>query len=255
MLVSWYFRRAFHVDGPAYRPRLNWYFAVYLASCSHNCMKVRHWRCKTQNISKNALTSFGDNNWIHWITVSSLLSLWCHVTCTGGSLSLDGFEFSCDAYSSTLDHRPRVPVYTDDDADDDSERSPSPSASMSVVGQRDSFISNDSPSAIFNNSPFNNFFFFDSSLATSSSGASNQAASLHPPLKPVTYRRQLETWKWRHCWRTTDQGCLPSSSLEHLEQVPHFSPVLFFIYSFFHVLHFFPNLFYRGLSLKSGSGD
>jgi len=66
---------------------------------------------------------------------------------------------------------------------------------MSVV--RDSFISNDSPSAIL--SPLNNFFFFDSLATTSSSGASNQlsAGILHPPLKPVTYwnDRRLEAWK------------------------------------------------------------
>jgi len=72
---------------------------------------------------------------------------------------------------------------------------------MSLVGQRDSFISNDSSSAIFFNSPISNdfFCFHDASLATSSSAASNRtASSLHPPLKPVTYwndRRQLETWK------------------------------------------------------------
>jgi len=115
--------------------------------------------------------------------------------CSGGTLSLDGFELACDAYSSTLDRR--VPADDDDDDDDVDNESLSPSASMSVV--RDSFISNDSPSAIL--SPLNNFFFFDS-LATSSSGGSNQLAAgiLHPPLKPVTYwnDRRLETWKWRH---------------------------------------------------------
>jgi len=112
------------------------------------------------------------------------------VTVAGGTLSLDGFELACDAYSSTLDRRGP----TDDDDDEDDDDSPSPSASMSVV--RDSFISNDSPSAIF--SPLNNFFFFDS-VATSSSGGSNQLAAgiLHPPLQPVTYwnDRRLQSWK------------------------------------------------------------
>jgi len=114
--------------------------------------------------------------------------------CSGGTLSLDGFELACDAYSSTLDRRVPADDEDDDDVDDDVDsESLSPSASMSVV--RDSFISNDSPSAIL--SPLNNFFF--DSLATSSSGGSNQLAAgiLHPPLKPVTYwnDRRLETWK------------------------------------------------------------
>ena len=112
----------------------------------------------------------------------------------GGTMSLDGFEMSCDAYSSTLDRHAPSPTDDDDDIDSDS---PSPSASMSVM--RDSFISNDSPSAVL--SPLNNFFFFDS-LATSSSGGSNQVAAgiLHPPLQPVTYwnDRRLQSWKWRN---------------------------------------------------------
>ena len=116
--------------------------------------------------------------------------------CAGGTLSLGGFELACDACSSTLDRPVRAGNDGADDDDDDTDiDSLSPSASMSVV--RDSFISNDSPSAIF--SPLNNFFFFDS-LATSSSGGSNQPAAgiLHPPLQPVTYwnDRRLPTWKW-----------------------------------------------------------
>jgi len=99
----------------------------------------------------------------------------------GGSLSLGGFELACDAYSSTLDRR--IPADDDDDDDDVDSVSPSPSASMSVM--RDSFISNESPSAVLP-MPFTNFFFYDS-LATSSSGASNAAGVLHPPLQPVTY--------------------------------------------------------------------
>jgi len=124
--------------------------------------------------------------------VSRLMAYVTRTACVGGSLSLDGFEVACDAYSNALDRH----VATDDDTRGDSDVSPSssPSASMSVV--RDSFISNDSPSAIF--SPFNNFFFFDS-LATSSSGGSNQLAAgvLHPPLQPVTYwnDRRLQSWK------------------------------------------------------------
>jgi len=117
--------------------------------------------------------------------------------CAGGTLSLGGFELACDAYSSTLDRPIRAADDDEDDTDVDtcSERSPSPSASMSVV--RDSFVSNDSPSAIF--SPLNSFFLFDS-LATGGGVGSNQPPSagiLHPPLQPVTYwnDRRLPAWQ------------------------------------------------------------
>jgi len=107
-----------------------------------------------------------------------------------------GFELACDAYSSTLESRPVGAARDyDTDADTTCSESPSPSASMSVM--RDSFISNDSPSAILS-PPLDNFFFFDS-LATSGGVAGNQPAPgfLHPPLQPVTYwndRRLPPTW-------------------------------------------------------------